>query len=102
MKISRDPMSEYHWGRFFKAAPTVLLNGKEQYDVIEADDAFGYVIYHKHDADGKLVLIGDELVLQQEHGHVLIVGRDVRRLTSHTPREVALRPPPAQQLGGSH
>lgn len=40
----------------FRPAIKVFLDGVEQREAIEADDAAGYVIVHKRDAAGKLVI----------------------------------------------
>lgn len=66
----------YDWRKVFQTLD-VRLDGASVRDVIEADDAAGYVVNYRRGADGQLVANQDRYETERRYGKVEFIGERI-------------------------
>lgn len=75
MRVNASPNHPLYWGNVFRSPPTVMLDGAEIDDVVEADDAEGYVVVVQMDGKyAKADETGNGVATLRLSGKVEFVG----------------------------
>lgn len=75
MRLSGDAKDPDYWRRHFNACPSVMLDGKLQHHVIEADTDKGFIVLEAWD-NGRMVMDGGSIVTRRIEGVVQIFSHD--------------------------
>jgi|GEM_PF-6476789 len=74
MRLSVRPGSRHHWAiKGYPRAPSIVLDGEVQREVVEVDDEAGYVDRFAKDEWGRTRVEKDEVVIERVYGRVTLV-----------------------------